>query len=380
MDPNPVRNLQIISSPGVGGRELVPPLLARELQTAGHPTWLAARPGTLVERWGLDLGLRVWPTKLHGYADLRSVLALAAFLRQEKIQIIHAHWSRDLSNLILASGLSGRIPIVLTKHVYATEPKRDPFHTWVYRHTDRVLAVSQVVAENVRQTVRIETGKVLTVYNGLDLRERWNRSRVATADLRAQFGVPAGAPILGFAGRLNAGKGPHLVLEAFARLASKYPLWHLVLVGRAVGESEENYLAGLREIIQTRGLARRVHLVDYRTDMPEVMRTFDVLACPSVFESFGMVVIEAMAMGCAVVGSDSGGIPEIISSGVNGALFAAGDSHALAVSLEPLLAKPEIRQRLGEAGWKMVCDRFSLEHSARQVYEIYQTLLKPQQT
>jgi glycosyltransferase involved in cell wall biosynthesis len=377
MDPNRVRNLHIITSPGVGGREIVPPLLAQALQNAGQPTWLAARPGSLCERLGREAGLPVWPTTMHGYADFSAVLALAGFLRRERIQIIHAHWSRDLSNLILASGLAGHIPLVLTKHVYATEPKRDPFHSWVYRHTDKVLAVSRVVAENVLKTVRINPVKVVTVYNGLDLRGRWNRTRVAEADLRAQLGVPAGAPVLGFAGRINAGKGPHLVWEAFTRLAPRYPAWHLVMVGRAVGEAEEKYLADLRAGIVAAGLEKRVHLTEYRTDMPEVMHTFDVLACPSAFESFGMVVIEAMAMGCAVVGSNSGGIPEIITPGVNGELFAAGDSRALAERLEPLLANPDLRRRLGEKGFETVNERFGLEHSARQVLEIYRPLLKP---
>jgi glycosyltransferase involved in cell wall biosynthesis len=376
MAANRVCNLQIISSPGVGGREIVPPLLAQELQRVGHPTWLAARPGSECARLGLEKGLRVWPTNLQGYADPLSVLALAGFLRREKIQIIHAHWSHDLSNLILASGLAGKIPIVLTKHVYATEPKRDFFHTWVYRHTDRVLAVSRVVAENVLQTVKIDPAKVLTVYNGLDLRESWNRDTPAKADLRPELGVPAGAPVLGYAGRLNAGKGPQLVLSAFIRLAKNYPDWHLVMVGKAVGEAEENFFKELQKTIMASGLANRIHLAGYRQDMPQVMRTFDVLVCASAFESFGMVVIEAMAMGCAVVGSASGGIPEIINPGINGELFTPGDSRALADRLQPLLAEPQLRKRLGQKGWETVREKFSLEHSAQQVAEVYQTLLQ----
>jgi glycosyltransferase involved in cell wall biosynthesis len=375
MDRQNIRNLQIISSPGVGGRELIPPLLAHQLSALGHPTWLMARPGTLIERTGNDMGLNVLTTRMQGYFDPGPILALAAFLKREKIQVIHAHWSRDLSNCITASGLAGGIPVVLTKHVYATQPKLDPFHTWVYKHTNAVIAVSRVVEENIKQTVRIRPDKVVTIYNGLDLDHHWNFARVRNADLRTEFGIPQAARVLGFVGRMNSGKGPHLVMEAFSALSKQLPAWHLVLAGKAVGEQEEHYLAELKATVCRNQLESRVHFINYRSDMPEVMRTFDILACPSVFESFGMVVIEAMAMECAVVGSDSGGIPEIIEPGVNGELFRAGDASQLTERLGKLMRQTAYRKKLGITGRKTVSERFSLDYSARRVAGLYQTLV-----
>jgi glycosyltransferase involved in cell wall biosynthesis len=266
--------------------------------------------------------------------------------------------------------------VVLTKHVYATQSKMDPFHAWVYRHTSRVIGVSELVSENVRKTVPIDPAKVVTLYNGLDLKRRWSLARVRQADLRKDFGVPPQSPVLGFAGRMNDGKDPGVVLEAFSRLARRFPSWHLVLVGRAVGEAEEHYLEHLKNEADRKHLARRVHFVPYRTDMPEVMRTFDIFVCASKFESFGMVVIEAMSMESAAVGSASGGIPEIIDPGVNGELFAPGNAGHLAEKLARLMSNPAYRKRLGREGRKTVQRRFSLEQSARQVLSLYQTLLR----
>jgi len=373
-----LRILQAISSPGVGGREIDVPVLTRQLVRLGYPTWMLCRPGTLVEKLGRDWQLQVVPTRMKGYCDPGPVWELARFLRRERIQMIHAHWSRDLANLIAAAGLAGGIPIVLTKHVYATESKRDLFHDWVYRRVRAVIAISRLVEDNVARTTATPKAKIYTIYNGIDTKQEWDPDRMVGQDLRPDFGVPTGAPILGYAGRLNRGKSPHLLLEAFAGLAGRYPDWHLVLVGRAVGAQEEAYAAALRTSARERGLSDRVHFAGYRHDMPAVMRTFDVAVCPSEFESLGMVVVEAMAMERPVVGSNSGGIPEIIEAGVNGELFQPGDAGDLAAKLEPFLAEPELRARRGAAGRKRVLEQFSLEGMAESVVKLFETILQPQ--
>lgn len=372
----PIRNLQIISSPGVGGREIVAPTLARQLQAQGHPTWLMCRPGTLVERLGRDWGLTVIPTGMRGYCDPGPIGQLARFLRRERIQVVHAHWSKDLSNLLLASALAGGVPVVLTKHVYATESKRDPFHDWIYRKTAAVIAVSELVAENVARTTATPRERIVTIYNGLDLRESWDPGHAGKNNLRGEWHVPAGAPIVGFAGRLNQGKGPHWVLEAFQRLAEKYAAWHLVFAGRAVGEQEEAYAEGLRRRVNESGLSGRVHFAGFRPDMPAAMKTFDILVCPSEFESLGMVVAEAMAMERPVVGTDAGGIPEMIRHGVNGVLFRRGDIGDLTAQIESLMADPERRKKMGREGRRIVLDRFDLECMAERVAGVFRAVIQ----
>jgi L-malate glycosyltransferase len=375
LDLTPVRNVQVITSPGVGGREIMAPTLARELQAQGHPTWLACRPETLVARLGHEWGLTVVPTGLHGYFAPRSIVAFSRWLRREKIQVIHAHWSRDLSNLLLAAALAGGVPVILTKHVYATETKRDIYHDWLYRHTAAVIAVSKLVADNLAQTTAAPLSRIFKIYNGLDLREVWNPDLPAVTDLRAAWGVPSGAPIIGYAGRLNQGKGPQVLLEAFRLVAEKYPAWHLVLAGRAVGPQEEAFAAALRAAVERSGLAERIHFPGFHTDMPAVMHTFDLLVCPSEFESFGMVLLEAMAMERAVIGTNAGGIPEIIEPGVNGELFTRGDARDLADKLADLLASPHRRRFCGEAGRRIAREQFNLQNTAAQVAQVFHQVL-----
>jgi len=376
MPADPIRNLQVISSPGVGGREIDVPVLARKLLSRGHPTWVMCRPNTLVAQLAQAWNLPQEPTHMRGYLDPLNIFALARWLKQKKIDIIHAHWSRDLSNLILASGLAGNIPIILTKHVYATENKHDLFHAWVYRHTDIVIAISDLVAENVHQTVRMPREKILTIYNGLELNHQWNPEITGDSDRRKNFKVPVGSPILGYVGRLNRGKRPGLIMEAFARLSSRFPDWHFVLAGKAVGRSEEHYAEGLKQKARDLGLAERAHFVGYQTDMPAVMHTFNILACASEFESLGMVMVEAMAMRRPVVGPDSGGVPEIIVPGKNGEIFRSGDIEDLTEKLAGLMADPDRCEKMGSLGREIVKRKFNLDLMAEQVAGVFQKVLK----
>jgi glycosyltransferase involved in cell wall biosynthesis len=375
MPGSSLRVLQAITSPGVGGRELFPASLTRQLLRRGQQVWLACTPETTLHRLARDWDLPTVPLRLRGYFDLPAILRLARWLRREHIQLIHAHWSRDLSNLIVAARLAGNPPLLLTKHVYATERKRDFFHDWIYRNVARVFAVSRLVADNLLATTTLTPEKILTLYPGLDLQNEWQPARLGAVNLRTEFGVPAGARLLGFAGRWNAGKGLQVVVEAFGRLATRFPEWHLAVVGRAVGPQEEEFAAAVQRGVRDAGLAERVHFVPYRTDMPAVLRTCDVVVCASVFESLGLVVAEAMAMERPVIGPDSGGVPEMIVPGVNGELFRTGDAADLADKLAGLLADSELRRRWGLAGRRLVEEKFDLETMTTRTLNTYADVL-----
>jgi glycosyltransferase involved in cell wall biosynthesis len=376
----PIRNLQIISSPGIGGREIDVPVLARKLIGLGHPTWIMCRPGTLVEKLSREWGLPIVPTRMNWYFNPFAILVLARFLIKHRIQIIHAHWSRDLSNLILAAGLAGEIPIVLTKHVYSTEKKHDFFHNWIYRHIAKVIAISDLVAENVAETVCLPRQKIITIYNGIELQKRWNPELIRNVDLRADFGVPAGKPIVGYLGRLNKGKGLHYILEAFSRLAEDFPEWHLVFVGKAVGEQEQAYAQELRVTAEEYHLQNRVYFVGYRTDAPAVMSTFSLLVNASEFESLGMVMVEAMAMERPVIGPGTGGVKEIIESGRCGELYEPGNSKDLTIKLRRLMCDSRMRLDMGKQGRQIVLRKFNLDLMAGQVLAVFRDVLQKNKT
>jgi glycosyltransferase involved in cell wall biosynthesis len=174
---------------------------------------------------------------------------------------------------------------------------------------------------------------------------------VAGADAASMaLELPAGTPVVGLVGRLQPWKGQDRLLGAQVLLRERGHPFHTVIVGGdAYGLSPE-YAGSLPPLISRLGLADSVTMTDQVPDAGPYIDRMDILVNASDPEPFGIVLLEAMARGVAVVAVDSGGPAEFIEHGRTGMLAASGEPGALADALEPLLASAALRRELGEAG------------------------------
>ncbi|MBI4370944.1 MAG: glycosyltransferase family 4 protein [Elusimicrobia bacterium] len=188
------------------------------------------------------------------------------------------------------------------------------------------------------------------------------------AALRRELGVPAGVPLIGAIGHLEARKGFRVLLEAFRLLAPRRPDARLAVIGAPI-EPEED--AALRALAADPAVAGRATLVGYKPRARRFAAAFDVCVVPSLrSESFGLVALDAMRAGRPVVASRVGGLPEVVADGETGLLAPPGDAAALARALEELLADPAKARRLGEAGRRRAAARFSAERMAAEYREV----------
>ncbi len=162
--------------------------------------------------------------------------------------------------------------------------------------------------------------------------------------------LPAGVPIIGIVGRLQPWKGQDRLLRAQAILGERGLHAHLVIVGGDSHGMSPEYAASLSPLAHELGLADAVTMTGEVPDAGPYVEQMDILVNASDPEPFGIVILEAMARGVAVVAVGSGGPAEFVEDGRTGALARSGDPGALADALEPLLLSPELRRRLGEAG------------------------------
>ena len=186
------------------------------------------------------------------------------------------------------------------------------------------------------------------VYPAVDV-SRFDADRIG--DMRAtrlRLGLPEDVPIFGSAGRLDSWKGFDVMLDAVPAILDRHPTATFVLVGGA-HKFNASHAAALREQAQRLNLDGRVRLVGYQENPEEWMQAMDVFVHGSRSEPFGMVVIEAMALGKPVVASAEGGPTEVITPGIDGLLSPYGDPDALAQSILQLLDDPELRSRVGSA-------------------------------
>lgn len=212
-------------------------------------------------------------------------------------------------------------------------------------------------------------------FRGLGLRPRVITNAIALdelpaapADVRAAAGWPPDAVVVGHFGRLVAWKGADVLLRAASRVAGV----RVLVVGGTLYGHEPGYERWLRERAHELGLDARVHFTGHREDALELMAGCDAVCHSSVApEPFGMVVLEAMALGRAVVATRAGGPAELVDDGRTGVLVEPGDDSALAAALAALAGDPARRRALGEAAAAEVRRRYASEVVAPSLGALY---------
>lgn len=189
------------------------------------------------------------------------------------------------------------------------------------------------------------------VYPGVSLDE-FNPDRLATPHvLRAKFGLPITGPLIGIVGRLQRWKGMDVFLDAIPAILIRHPDAHAVIVG-GPHETEPRYPDELQARVQALGIGRAVTFAGFQSNVPEWMQAMDIVVHASDHEPFGIVVLEAMALGKPVVAGAEGGPSETITPGVDGLLSPFGDVAALAAAVLRYLDDPAFAVQVGSAARK----------------------------
>ena len=300
---------------------------------------------------------------------LGAVAAIARLARREKVQMIVGWMNQGQLYGSPAAKLAG-IPSVWYQLGIALTPG------WNDRMATRlpalgILACSQAGAD---AQARIAPKRPLrVVYPGVEL-ERFEPEQLPSPqEARRRLGLPPDGPIIGIVGRLQRWKGMHVLIEALPAILRAHPAAHCVVVGGNHAQ-EPDYPALLRERIRALGLEDKVILAGLQRNIPEWMQAMDVIVHASDHEPFGIVVIEAMALGKPVVAGNAAGPTEIITDGVDGLLSPYGDAPALAQAVLRYLNDPEFARRTGAAARKRALD-FSTQRYAQNFIAAVQGLM-----
>jgi glycosyltransferase involved in cell wall biosynthesis len=192
----------------------------------------------------------------------------------------------------------------------------------------------------------------------------------------APLELPAGVPIVGLVGRLQAWKGQDRMLRAQAILRERGHAMHLVIVGGDSYGRSPDYAASLQPLADQLGLRETVTMTGEVPDAGPYIEQMDILVNASDPEPFGIVILEGMARGVAVVAVDSGGPAEFVADRQTGMLASSGEPEALADALEPLLVSAELRERIGRAGRARFEEEFTDVAMRRRFFESMQEILR----
>ena len=354
-------------------RELAPLVdLTVHCQGADRPDAVAHRPWDLLA--DANQALRVVSTDLS--------MAAAVGPGMNSAQLVHSHtWYANLAGHLAA--MLYDVPHVMTMHsLEALRPWKAEqlgggyaVSTWCERTAASSAAAVVAVSEGMRADIltaypEIRAERVRVIRNGIDTNEY---RPDPNTDVLERYGIDQGRPYVIFVGRITRQKGVPVLLRAASGLI---PEAQLVLLAGAADTPEQ--LAEVTELVDgLRANRSGVFWIPEMLPKPEVIQLLShatVFAIPSIYEPLGIVNLEAMACGTAVVGSRTGGIPEGVADGETGLLVPPGEPGPLAEALNTLLRDPDRAAAMGQAGRKRAVSEFGWPAIAAQTADLYAEL------
>ncbi len=313
---------------------------------------------------------------LAGARLVPSLIQLAAYIKRHRIQIIHAtEKPRDALYAVLLARATGARAVIHMHVAYGDWMSRATL--WAVRRADGIVAISDFVRDSL-VGAGFNADRIYVVPNALDL-SRWHPERTDANATRTELDIEPDTRVVGIISRLFRWKGHAYLVDAFARARQRVPNARLVIVGeddpRAAWELGGPFSEQLKHQARDLNIEPDVTFTGFRTDIPELMASFDVFAHPSWEEPFGMVFLEAMAMRKPVVGWASGGAPEVVVHGETGLLAERGSVAQLADALVTLLEDPAMRERMGQAGRQRVERLFTADRMAAGILDAYRATL-----
>lgn len=294
-----------------------------------------------------------------------SAFALRKLVREENIDVIHAHSRVSQVAAFFASRMTG-VPYITTCHGFFKKRLRKVFDTW----GERVVAISDAVKEHLINDLGVSEDRIELIYSGVDIdRFAKNYSRDDVATMKKAFGLKTG-PVVGTIGRLSSIKGHKFLIEAMKGVLSARPDAQCLVVGD--GDEKRS----LEELAVSLGIRDSIRFISSVVNTEEFLPVMDVFVFPSVKEGLGIALLEALASGRACVASRIGGIEDIIKHNFSGILVDVGDSESIANSVKMLLDDESLRVRMAERGRSLVRDKFSLDSMAGRMIKLYEAVSK----
>lgn len=314
-----------------------------------------------------EAGVRVLQLRRGSKVALWEWRPLLSLLRRERVDVVHTHQFGSNVWGSLLSRLAGVPAIVAHEHTWSFEGQRlrrllD--REIVGRYADVVLAVSREDRRRMVEIERIDPGRIRYLPNGIP-----PLPAPAARDVRAELGIDRDAVVVGTVSVLRPQKALEVLLNAIVVLKPQFPQLKVIVVGRGPERDALEALAGelgLNEVVEFLGL---------RTDVPDLLRIFDVAVSSSDFEGSPLAVMEYMAAGRAIVATAVGGVPDLIEDGVHGLLVPRREPEALAAAIATLLHRPDLRARLGAAAQERQRREFDLDVMVDRVELLYEELV-----
>jgi glycosyltransferase involved in cell wall biosynthesis len=305
--------------------------------------------------------------------DFSAMRALQRIVETNKIDIVNAQHFMPAVYSYYACKMAGRKALIFTAHsrweVEAISPKWRLAGGYLLRRMDASIGVAPDVSSAIQSVFNTRTSQTVTIENGVDTEVFGQRNDVH--GLKANLGLGVHDIVLGSVANLTKVKNHLFLIQAFARVAEQFDNVKLLLVGRGFTGAHDNTEDDLRHFVSDRRLADKVSFLGYRPDIPELLQVMDVFCLTSLREGLPLGLVEAMAAGLPVVGTNVEGIRDVVTQGEDGVLVELGDVTALKDALIGLVQDERWRDKLGRGGREKAVRKYSIQRCVGEYERLF---------
>jgi glycosyltransferase involved in cell wall biosynthesis len=340
-------------------------------QTRGHAVAFVAQPGSEIIKRAAERGIPVEAVNMNRPDVPRSIWQVMQILKKRQVDIVGTHASRDSWIAGIAARLSKWRPIVIKTRHHSAPVKKGFMSGLLYqRLSDYVVTTGEAIRKQLIAEHSFSADHIVSIPTGIDL-QRFSPCRCDPETVRNELGCSKG-PLIAIIGGFATWKGHEDFIAAAAEILKIIPEARFYIVG--TGSPAD--VGRVRTAVTQYRLQNEVCMLGYREDIPEILSAMDLLVhCSYANEGLPQVVLQAMAMEKPVVATRVGAISEAVFDGVTGYLINSRNVQLMADRVIDLLQDDLKRKAFGQAGRRLVKERYSLEMMLDRLGELYEGLL-----
>lgn len=372
-----MRILQICGGPSWGGMEMQTLQIAKDLIEKGEDVHIFCSADSELQKHAAEEGV-MYTTGLFnpGTGLFASIKACKKLLKDFRPDVIHCQRSHDLSVISTALRKVGsKAPLFYTQRMELKRNKKSLIHRRIYSRVNRFFCVSSFVREGFIKYSPAKPEQTFVMNNGVNL-SKFNPDRHSREEMLKKFNLPEADLYIGMSGRISPMKGHQDFIEAAAIVTQKTEKkLHFIMAGPpSVGE--DDFAAEIYRFAKDKLNKGNYTFIGFQSDLSEILTPLDIYVFPSHRESFGNVLIEAMAMKKAVVAVNAGGVSDIADCGKNALCVQPHAPEEIANGILTFIYNSEQRNTFAEAALKKA-RTFSHEIFIDNLLKEYQSLVTP---
>ena len=358
----------------MGGSERLVLELAKGIDKDRFEPSIAWFEGEIPSPGFRELGIPLYYVPKKKRFDYPAIRKMANILINNRIDVVNAHHFMPFIYSSLAALRKKDTRVIYTAHSI-WEIEQLPWY-WkfigsrLFNNTTLAVGVDESISNSLRKTFHLTEKNCFTIRNGVDIHS-FETSMADRNQVRHELGINREDFVLGMVANFRAVKNHLFLLEAFYRLASKDERWKLVLVGQGFERDTDNTEPELRKYVADKGLEKNVLFLGFRPDVGKLLGGMDIFCMTSIKEGLPISILEAMASGLPIIGTDVEGINSVVEPNRNGFLAGLNKVDEFRKYIELLLVDEELRRRFGEASRKIAFEKYSFDKCIAGYQELF---------